>query len=412
MRLIKKKKPEPPAIPAAARWRAMYEGGGSLKLAAAISAEAARLTTLEFSSKIYGSKRADFLNGAYGYVTSQARHLCELACALGGVMLKPYVADGKIETAFVPADSFEVTRVSGSGNIIGAKFYDSFFADGKKYIKCEEHIPFGNGYIITNRAYCDRAGSVKEIPLSEVERWRTLEREVKIKNAPCPFFAYFRMPYTLPEDLTSPLGAPIYARAAGLIEDAGRQYERLLWEFESGERALYVDEAAVRRTIFGETALPDRRLYRMLNTGNDELFNDWTPQLRDVSIINGLERILQRIEFNSGLAYGTISDPQTVEKTAEEIRASKQRSYATVVQIQNAMRTALEGWARAADALCSLYGIGGSGLYLMDFAFDDSIVADRAAEFDERMQLLREGVITSEEMRNWYLGSSEPPRGR
>ena len=110
----------------------MYEGGGSLKLAAAISAEAARLTTLEFSSKIYGSKRADFLNGAYGYVTSQARHLCELACALGGVMLKPYVADGKIETAFVPADSFEVTRVSGSGNIIGAKFYDSFFADGKK----------------------------------------------------------------------------------------------------------------------------------------------------------------------------------------------------------------------------------------------------------------------------------------
>ena len=64
----------------------------------------------------------------------------------------------------------------------------------------------------------------------------------------------------------------------------------------------------------------------------------------------------------------------------------------------------------AADALCSLYGIGGSGLYLMDFAFDDSIVADRAAEFDERMQLLREGVITSEEMRSWYLGSSEPPR--
>lgn len=409
MKLMKRKSPALPGVPTAARWRAMYEGGGSLKLAASIAAEAARLATLEFSSRVYGSARGEMINEAYGYVVSQARHICELACALGGVMLKPYISGGRIETAFVPADSFEVTRVSASGRIIGAKFYESFFAGGKKYIKCEEHIPSDGGYIIINRAFCENGGALKEIPLSETEIWADIDSEVKISNAESPFFSYFRMPYTLPEDLTSPLGAPIYARAAGLIADAQRQYERLLWEFESGERALYVDESAVRHTKNG-AAVPDKRLYRMLNTGNDELFNDWTPELRDTHIINGLERILQRIEFNSGLAYGTLSDPQTVEKTAEEIRASKQRSYATVMQIQSALREALEGWVRAADSLCSLYALAPEGEYLIDFEFDDSIVADRTTEFGERIELLHEGIITADEMRAWYFDEKKPGR--
>ena len=54
---------------------------------------------------------------------------------------------------------------------------------------------------------------------------------------------------------------------------------------------------------------------------------------------NGYNRIVQKIEFNCGLAYGTLSDPQVVDKTAEEIISSKQRSYATVKAIQNSPGT-------------------------------------------------------------------------
>lgn len=404
MKLFKRNEPRTTPAGKVAGWRAAYENGGRLKLASAISAECARLVTLEFKSRIHGTQRAELLNSAYADVVGRARSFCETACALGGVMLKPYVADGRLYTAYVPADSFVVTKIAPDGSICGVKFFERTELDGRLYKKCEEHIFDGGDYHITNTAYLCRGGSEGEVPLSEVPEWADFEPEVYFTNVKAPMFAYLRMPFADPSDLTSPLGAPVFARAGALIEDAERQYERLLWEFESGERALYIDETAMRRNMFGEMLLPEHRLYRMLNTGNDELFMDWSPEIRDEALINGFERILQRIEFNCGLAYGTLSDPQSVEKTAEEIRASRQRSYATITEIQTALKAALTGWAEAADILCSIYGLAPEGEYSIDFEFDDSIVAPRTTEFSERMQLLNAGVITSEEMRAWYLG--------
>ncbi len=393
-------------LPRAAVWRAAYERGGSLNLAAAISAEAARLVTLELSSRIHGSQRADFLDKSYAEVIKNARNFCEIACALGGVMLKPYLDGDRIITAFIPADAFEVTRFCGDGKICGVKFFQTIKEDNIIFTKCEEHEWDGDSYLITNRAYKSRGGKEKQISLQEVEQWADIEPSVRLEGVKTPLFSYFKMPFIDQSDITSALGAPIFARAGRLMDDAQKQYERILWEFESGERALYVDETAVRRNFRGESALPQKRLYRLLNTGNDELFMDWSPEIRDEQLINGFERILQRIEFNCGLAYGTLSDPQTVEKTAEELRASKQRSYATITEIQTALREALCDWAKAADTLCGLYALAPEGEYSIDFSFDDSIIADRKTEFEERLQLFKEGIITAEEMRSWYMGEN------
>lgn len=387
-------------------WRGMYENGGSLRLAAAISAEMARAVTLELSGKLYGSERAELLNGAFSEILKSANEFCEIACALGGVMLKPYFANGRISTCCIPPDAFEVTQLSPDGAIRGARFFESIEKDGRSYTKCEEHGFFDGRYIITNTVWQTDNPS-KQMPLDCAKGWAELEPRIELEGIENPLFAYFKMPFVNISDLSSPFGVPVYARAVELIDDAQKQYDRIKWEFESGERALYLDESAFRRNIRGEIQLPDRRLYRLLSTGNDELFCDWTPQLRDEALINGFERILQRVEFNCGLAYGTLSDPQTVDKTAEEIRASKQRSYATVTQIQTALKTALGEWVQAAGGLADICMFIPEGEVHMEIMFDDSIITDRSAEFGERMQLLASGVITAEEMRAWYLGRAD-----
>lgn len=404
---IFKKDTKPEMIKSTFKWRAMYENGGSLKLAAAIASELARLVTLEMKSKIYGSKKADILNEAYDEIINKSQQICEVACAMGGVMLKPYIQNGKLATSFIPADSFEVTSVLPDGKINGAKFFERIETDGDRYIKIEEHTPKDNGYVVSNRAFLDKNGRYTPVALSQVPAWKDLESDAVLEGISEPLFSYFKIPFADTSDLTSPLGAPVYSKATGLIEDAQKQYERLLWEFESGERALYIDETALRRRERGNAILPEKRLYRMLDTGNDELFKDWSPELREASIINGLQSIFQRIEFNCGLAYGTISDPQSVDKTAEEVRASRQRSYATVVQIQTALKQALTSWAKSADELLMICGMVNGGKWYIDFEFDDSIVADRKTEFNEKMALLTAGVITADEMRKWYLGESE-----
>lgn len=390
------------------RWESLYGDNSKLSLASAIAAETARLTTLELKSKVAGSRRGDFLNEEYQRLLGEIRNITELACATGGVVLKPYVSDGRIKVATIRAENFIPTEFNESGEIIGAAFLERYYSGKKVYTRIEQHA-FKNGeYVITSHAYVgeDDKELGKAIPLEETV-WRDITPYVTVSGITKPLFSYYKMPMANYIDQSSPLGVSVFARCSGLIGDAEEQYERLIWEFESGERALYVDQAAMRRDDSGNCVIPDRRLYRLLNSGDDTLFADWSPQLRDVSIINGLNEILRRIEFNSALAYGTLSDVMNVDRTAEEIKVSKQRSYAHICEIQKSLKTALTDLLYAMNALCDLYGLEETGEYNVSFSFDDGIVAEKREEFNERMQLLTSGVIEPWEMRVWYLGEDE-----
>ncbi len=390
-------------------WEGLYRGKSSLSIASAIASETARLVTIEFKSEISGSKRAEYLDRQYKDVIFNIRNITELACAKGGVVLKPYAEGDKIKVSCVQAENFVPIDFNSSGEITGAAFLDRYFSGGKVYTRIEQH-GFENGvYKIRNSAFCSEnaIGIGKPINLKEVDAWKGIEPCVGIKGITKPLFSYFKMPMANFVDTESPLGISVFARVESLIKDAEKQYERLLWEFESGERALFVDESAMRRDGNGNCVVPDKRLYRLLNSGDDSLFEDWTPTLRDESLINGLNEILRKIEFNSGLAYGTLSNVLNIDRTAEEIRVSKQRSYAHVCDIQAALRTALINLVDAMNAICDLYALSEDGEFGISFEFDDSIVADRKAEFEEKLKLCQAGIIRPWEMRKWYLGEDE-----
>lgn len=400
---------------AIAQWSALYEnkyfseGSGSLNLAAAVCQELARLSTIELESQITGDERAEYLNEQYQSILKKARVFVEYACAKGGVILKPFVYNGRICTSIVQADGFIPISFSPEGELTGAVFYDYIQRDTKYYTRLEEHKLRGNEYLITNTAYEGKFPDdfTKEVPLSTIPEWAELENSCRIENVTRPLFSYLKMPSANTVDCNSGLGVSAFCGAVGLIHDAYAQYENLLWEFESGKRALFIDECAVRQDEEGNAELPEKRLYRMLSTGDDTLFEDWSPEMREGHILSGLDRILRSIEFNCGLAYGTLSDLKSVDKTAEEIKASKQRSYATVCDIQNALKKALYELIEVMDIFCDIYSLAPKGEYSVSFNLDDSIICDRSAEFGEKITLLDKNIIAPWEMRTWYMNEEE-----
>ena len=122
----------------------------------------------------------------------------------------------------------------------------------------------------------------------------------------------------------------------------------------------------------------------------------FAPPIRDKSLINGFNAILRRVEFNSGLAYGTLSDLNTVDKTAEEIKTSKQRSYSTVSDIQKAQQKALEQLIYAMDVIAQLSNLNGGKKYEVSFDWDDSIVIDKEQELQSMQQDATAGQIRKE----------------
>ncbi len=390
-------------------WKTMYEEQSGLHLPAAIAFEMARMVTIEMASKISGSERGEFLNKSYGNVIENIRIPMEYGCAKGGFVMKPYVSGGKIEVDFIQADKFFPTAFDDSGKIRGAVFVQSVAKNGKFFTRLEDHRFVGENYVISNRAFLSqrRDSLGYEISLGEVDAWKDLSEEVVIKNVKQPLFGYFKPAIANTVDPSSPLGVSVFANAVNLIEDADRQYERFLWEFESGERALIANAMAFKRDRDGKPRLPDKKLYRTLDVEDMDFFREWSPQLRESEMSKGLNRIFRQIEFNCGLAYGTLSEMSDSEKTAEEIRASKQRSYATISDNQKTLKNALTELVYAMDVWCTLHNLAPKGDYSISFDFDDSIVADRKTQFDEKRALVSQGIMAPWEFRMWYFGEDE-----
>lgn len=407
----------------------------TLNLAACIAGEFARLTTLELGSAITGSARADYLQKPYDEVLSCLRVQTEYAAAMGGLVFKPYLdifqGEKHIAVDYVPADRFYPTACNARGEITGAVFVESLRRGKYYYSRLEAHQLTDKGYHIRNLAFRAEQENVlgRPVSLKLVEEWAGLEPELILRydsaeGAPPerPLFAWFRIPFANQIDASSPLGVSVYSRAVELLKQADIQYSRILWEYEGSELAVDASDTALKINesgfqVFGKEKgnqdfqLPTRkkRLFRSLalQTGEKDFYNIFSPAIRDSSLFNGLNQLLRRIEFNCNLSYGTLSDPNNVDKTAEEIRSSKQRSYSAVCEIQKSLQNALEHLVWILDFYTGLYGLAPPGAYEVGFTWGDGILTDAETEFVQMKMLADSGYLKPEKLLSRYFGVTE-----
>ncbi|RGC81719.1 phage capsid protein [Hungatella hathewayi] len=391
-------------------WAKMYENKPpwlkknvlSCGLSAAVAAEMSRLVTLELQTEVSGN---DFLDTEYQAVIEDIRRYCEYGCAKGGLAFKPYATDGHIEVDTVQADRFFPTGYNSRGEITSAVFVETLNKGKQVYTRLELHEWNGRRYTILNKAFVksntDTTENLgREVSIASVQEWADLEPETYIENVEKPLFAYFKVPNANSIDDQSPLGVSVYSRAVSDIREADRQWTRIIWEYEGSELSLDVDNSMFKKNErTGEWDLPEgrERLFRIMDfEDNDEKYKVYSPAIRDESLFNGFNNILRRIEFNCGLAYGTLSNPENVDKTAEEIKASKQRSYSTVSDIQKSLQKALEHLVYSMDVLAQLGGLPGGKKYELSFNWDDSIVIDKEQELLSMQQDATGGFIRKE----------------
>lgn len=379
-------------------------------LPAAICREVARPTLVEFTANITGSKRADYLNENFQTAKENFNRALELGLALGGVALKPYIYGDKMLVDVTGAAGFQPTKFDPSGHCIGGVFKDKpVKVNGTYYVRLESHELNGTTYTIKNKAYySDSAGSVgADAQLTTIPEWADIEPEVAIENVDGPLFAYFKPPIANTADSNSMCGMSIYGDAATveLIKQADEQWERLRWEYKSSERKVLMDGTSSTADMF------NKRLFEIGPFSPDgDFFQHIEPQIRDDAIYRGFQNTLRRVEFNIGLSYGDISDPQTIEKTATEIRSSKQRKYVLVSSIQAALAHTFDSLIYAMDVYASLYGLAPAGDYEATYDWGDSILDDQETkdkEFARNLQLVSADIMNAWELRAKYFNEDE-----
>lgn len=381
-------------------------------LGAAIAGEIARAATIELEVEFSESPRAKYLEEQFKKVLRKLRHQIEFGCAKGGLVLKPYISGSEISVDFVQADQFFPIQFDADGVVVSAIFVDQQQIGSSYFTRLEFHQMLGeNKCEIVNQAFrSDNPNTLGEkVSLDVVEDWKDIQPSATVENIERPLFAYFRYPLANNIDSNSPLGVSCYSRATDLIRTADEMWSNFIWELDSAQRALYVDELALKPYEDGTFKLPNKRLYRMLDMGGaeDALFKDWSPTIRQKDILESLDAVMKKIEFVCGLAYGTLSNPTNIEKTATEIKISRQRTYSTIVDTQKELDEVFKHLLYAMDVWTTIGGLAPQGEYDVAFQFDDSIVVDTELQFQQDLLLVSRGLMSKLEFRMRNLRESE-----
>lgn len=392
-------------------WAAMYRGHApwckdpvvSLRKEKGICQEFANVVLNEMESKV----SIESLDKIYRYAIRDLNENLQSGLALGSIVIKP-LGGNKVE--YITADRFIPIEFDDRGRLVNVVFVQvKKLADDDFYHRFEQHnFKVNDGTLtITNTAFhSDSAESIgRRIDLKAVEEWKNLPESVTYAGLEKPDFGYYRNPIKNEID-GSPCGVSIYDSAVEQLRNVDLQGARMDWEFESGERAINVDSAALTTRVDPNTGrmlqeLPklDKRLYRGLNLTADELYKEWSPEFRDANIINGLNAYLRQVEFNVCLSYGDLSDVSDVEKTASEVRVAKKRKYNMVGAIQENLKECLEDLVYALAFYNSMLRSG----YEFLCAFNDSILVDEETERQQDRQDVSMGVMSQLEYRmKWY----------
>lgn len=407
-------------------WREIYADeppwskachGKTLNLGATIASEFARLIMIEFESKVTGSKRAEYLQKQYERLIKQLRVKLEEGCAVGGIMFKPYVRNGVILPDCITQDKFIPLDYS-NGIITSAVFFNQEVKGKHYYTRVEKqtysyehksHTIESHFFVSSNP---DNIGTEINPENLDGEMWSRIDPYIVINDVDRPLFAFWKVPFANHIESDSLLGVSVFSRAIKLLNEADLQWDRYLWEFEGGELAVDAGEEVLRQRPCEkslETASTRDRLFRRINIDSDsnkdksfyEVFN---PNLRDENYERGLNEILRRTEWNCSLAYGTLSNPQNVDKTAEEIKASKQRSYTAVSDMQSSLKSVLEDYIYACNAMTDACSLAPTGEYETSFNWGDGVLEDKDKEQAIQLNEVNSGIRKKTDYLKWRYG--------
>ncbi len=399
-----------------AEWNRMYSGKASwlsedvisLRLEQAIVREFANITLNEMTASVTDKRIDEIFKAAIKDINQNLQK----GLASGAMVIKPL--DGN-NVQYIPQTDFIPIEYDVNGRLTKVIFPEIKQISDREYlIRLEYHsLDAEKGLTITNRAFRSSSPDSlgKEIPLKSVPEWSFLTEGVTYPLMKRPAFGYYVNPIANSID-GSHGGVSIFDSATELIRLADIQFGRLDWEFESAERAIHVDEAAIcpvnTASVFQAFEVPKLkdRLFKGLNIsgGTQDFFKEFSPSLREENFIKGLEEYKRAIEFTVGLSYGDISNPQSIEKTATEIKAAKKRKYNTVSAIQNNLKTCLDDLVYA----IAFFNAMTQRRYEFICDFKDSILVDEETERQQDRNDVSMGIMRPEEYRaKWYGESLE-----
>ena len=353
----------------------------TVNFAKSICAETARLTMLDTSVSVSGSRRADWIQQKLSAMYPKLRTWVEYACAYGTIILKPN-DDGV--SCYTPNEFI----LSGDDHRQSAVFKTQKYDDQtrKYYTRLEYHRFVGDTYLVTNKCYVSDTATGKGDPIDILATpWAELAPESSIDGLEAPLFAVLRMPGANNIDTSSLLSLPMFSDALEELKDLDIAYSRNAVEIEDSRRTVLLDSdrlipsdgSSVKNVASNfdrrrEMMKLPRYVRNVYGDGEKTFYQEINPQLNTEMRLTGINALLSQIGFKCGFSNGYfVFNEKTGMVTATQVESDDRRTIQLIKDIRDQLQACLNALIYALDKFADIFFLAPVGVYEVNYDFGD-----------------------------------------
>ena len=378
------------------KYATQYEYIDDINFNAIFSNKLANYVISDSNMNITGENaRVDLLNKTGQSMWKKAKKFVSMGFGYGGVILVPYVKGGKIYYSIVSQNRVTIDETDGDlitgATVLAEKRVISGNINTKTYLRWTNY-QIQNGNMVITQQFSDDKGN--KIPTPEF--WANIQEVQTITNVDRVLFGYLKSPINN-RRANDKYGVPVTYGCEATINEIKTTMQQLLDEYELKRPFVGVDV-----TMFnGKNQLPAHGLFKKIDFGTDgeSRFEVYDPAFR--SYLDRLQELYKRLEHEVGTSAGIISELNTENATATEIKRAMYDTFTIVDDMRSNLEKCMEDFFYACNVLANAYNLSPQGEYELGFDWSYSLLEDPDAEFNHLIAGVNQNVISKAELRNW-----------
>lgn len=374
-----------------------YERIDEINFSAIFSNKLANYVISDSNMNILGDNdRVELLSKTGQSMWKKMKKYVSMSFGYGGVFIVPYVKKGKLYYSIVPQgrvtiDETEGDLITGATILAEKKEVTSNMGQVKSYIRWSNY-KIQNGNIVIEQKFTDEMGH----PIPTPDFWKNIMLKQTIMNVDRVLFGYIKSPVNNRKS-NDKYGVPIVYGCDETIAEIKETMKQLLDEYRAKKNFIGVDA-----TLFnGKNGLPENGIYKKFDFGNEgeSKFEIYDPAFRPYT--ERLQELYKRLEHEVGTSYGILSEVDSINATATEIKRSMYDTFTLCDDMRTSVEKAMDDFFYSCNVLANAYNLSSQGDYEIDFDWSYSLLEDTDAEFSHLMQGLSKGIVKKEEVRQW-----------
>ena len=376
------------------KYAKLYESIDNINFNAIFSNKLANYTISDSNLNIEGdNKRADLLNMTGQSMWKKAKKIVSMAFGYGGVIIVPYVKGGKIYYNLVPQDRLTIDETDGElitgATVLAERKVITGTISQTVYLRWTNY-QIKNGNMVITQQYSDEKGNKIPVP----DFWKDIQEVMGISGVDRVLFGYIKSPINN-RKANDKYGVPITYGCDATILEIQTTMKQLIREYELKETFVGADA-----TMFNaKNGLPTNGIFKKMDATSDDFFEVFDPQFRDYT--TRLQELYKRLEHEIGTSYGILSEVDTNQATATEIKRSMYDTFTICDDMRSSIEKGLDDFFYACNVLANAYNLSPQGEYEVSYDWSYSLLEDTQTEWSQLTYANNKGIISDVEIRQW-----------